>query len=69
MGNVYPFTSGDFSIVVWVKTTVSDGQFAVSRHHSGSGNGYFMALNNVGDGVGTSGSHLYTSGNGATVRR
>ena len=62
MGNVYNFTSGDFSIVSWVKTTDTGGQFSVSRHHTGFENGYFIALNNVGDGAGDIPSHFYATG-------
>jgi hypothetical protein len=68
MGKVYPFTSGDFTISVWVNTThasatpASTGQIVLSEHHTTFANGYFMALNNVGDGLGTTGSHFYASG-------
>jgi hypothetical protein len=68
MGKVYPFTSGDFSLVVWIKTdqaaappVTPQGQGVLSEHHTGSGNGYFFALNNVGDGHGITGSHFYAS--------
>jgi hypothetical protein len=68
MGKVYPFTSGDFSIIVWINTNQTSappvtpqGQGVLSEHHTGSGNGYFIALNNVGDGHGTTGSHFYAS--------
>ena len=67
MGNVYPFTSGSFSVVAWVKTTdAAHGQFAVSLQHTSiAPNGYFLGLNNVGDGLGTVGSHFYAGGGGA----
>jgi hypothetical protein len=68
MGKVYPFTSGDFSIMVWIKTnqaaappTISGGQIVLSEHHTGFANGYFFALNNVNDGLATAGSHFYAS--------
>jgi Concanavalin A-like lectin/glucanases superfamily/PEP-CTERM motif len=68
MGKVYPFTSGPFSIVVWIETdqanaspVVPQGQIVLSEHHTGTANGYFFALNNVGDGLATTGSHFYAS--------
>ena len=49
MGNVLPFNSGDFSIVAWVKTsTTSDNTFVLSRHRSGTWNGYFIGVNKSG---------------------
>jgi hypothetical protein len=70
MGKVYPFTSGDFTISVWINTThasstlTNQGQIVLSEHHTTFVNGYFMALNNVGDGLATTGSHFYASGTG-----
>jgi Concanavalin A-like lectin/glucanases superfamily/PEP-CTERM motif len=65
MGGVYGFTSGPFSVVAWVKTAQSSpGQLAVSVHHAGYPNGWFLALGNVGDGSPATGSHVFTSGPG-----
>lgn len=68
MGKVYPFTSGPFSIVLWINTDqagappdYSQGQIVLSEHHTGSADGYFFALNNVGDGLASTGSHFYAS--------
>jgi Concanavalin A-like lectin/glucanases superfamily/PEP-CTERM motif len=68
MGKVYPFTSGDFSIVMWIRTSqanappaINNGQIALSEHHTGFANGYFFALNNVSDGLATVGSHFYAT--------
>ena len=48
MGDVFPMTSGDFSVVVWVKTNPGDQQsdlFPVAKHESGTVNGYLIAVN------------------------
>lgn len=48
MGDVFAMTSGDFSLVVWVKTAPGDqqsGLLAVAKHESGYYNGYFVNLN------------------------
>ena len=51
MGNVLPLTSGDFSVVVWVKTTTTQTDTLVlAKHESGSANGYFFAINQTGGG-------------------
>ena len=51
MGNNFP-ASSTFSIQSWVKTSPSDfsGMMPVAKHWSGIGQGYFLAINNVGDG-------------------
>ena len=52
MGTGFPgFASGDFSVVAWVKTTdtAADGG-VLSKHESFSENGYFLALNQTGNG-------------------
>ncbi len=68
MGTVYPFTGGDFSIVLWMKTDqaaappdISQGQIVLAEHHTGYANGYFFAINNVNDGLASAGSHFYAS--------
>ena len=49
MGDVLAFPSGDFSIVAWVNTdTTSDNTFVLSKHQSGSWNGYFIGINKSG---------------------
>lgn len=48
MGDVLPMTSGDFSIAVWVRTTVSGESFLIGKHLSGSAPGYFIGLNTSG---------------------
>jgi hypothetical protein len=48
MGQVLDLTTGDFSVSFWVKTNTQDPDtFAVSKHQSGSGNGYFVFLNST----------------------
>lgn len=68
MGMVYPFTVGNFSIIVWVKTDQAGappnypvGQIVLSKHNTGYANGYFFALNDVFDGLTTVGSHFYAA--------
>ena len=51
MGNVLGFTSGDFSVVFWVKTTEAvPNRIAFSKHNTGSENGYFIATSDTGGG-------------------
>jgi hypothetical protein len=48
MGEVFPMTSGDFSVSAWIKTGQNDQQaelIPVAKHQSGSRNGYFLAVN------------------------
>lgn len=54
MGASLPgFTSGNFSLVAWVKTTTTASSSSpVSKHESGSFNGYMFILNSS-DGYGT----------------
>jgi hypothetical protein len=61
MGDVYNFSSA-FSIQAWVKLESGDtGGFAVvARHHAGTAAGYFLALNDTGDGCSAVGTaHFY----------
>jgi hypothetical protein len=53
MGTSFPgFTSGDFTLVAWVKTTsAATNSFAVGKHQGGSFNGYFLAVNGFGSPV------------------
>jgi len=50
IGTSFPgFTSGDFSLVAWVKTTTSDdSSVIVSKHLAGSVNGYLLNINTTG---------------------
>src|ERR1039457_3495934 len=50
-GTNFMFT-GSFSVQVWVKTSPGDtgSQLPVSKHSGGYLNGYFLAINDVGDG-------------------
>ena len=52
MGAAFPgLASGDFSVVAWVKTTDTAADGAIlSKHESFSENGYFLALNQTGNG-------------------
>ncbi|KHE93216.1 MAG: PEP-CTERM sorting domain-containing protein [Candidatus Scalindua rubra] len=66
MGDNFMFGSVDFSVQAWIKTTPG---FAAAggpiwKHLGGSHNGYFLAVNNVGDGAGGAGgfAHFYASG-------
>ncbi|HYB99584.1 MAG TPA: LamG-like jellyroll fold domain-containing protein [Candidatus Limnocylindrales bacterium] len=53
MGDHYNFTGFDtFSFQAWVKTTMTTGGVVLSRHVGGFHNGYFMSINDVGDGAG-----------------
>jgi hypothetical protein len=46
MGDVLGFTSGDFSINAWVKTTRTDNlTFPIAKHWAGDVNGYALGLN------------------------
>lgn len=49
MGAIFDFTSGDFSISVWVKTTTEDAEsVVVGKHRSGVVAGYFLCVNTTG---------------------
>lgn len=52
MGTSFPaFTSGNFSISFWVKTTSTEADsLFLSQHKAGTQNGYFVALNTTGGG-------------------
>ncbi|HYC56545.1 MAG TPA: LamG-like jellyroll fold domain-containing protein [Candidatus Binatia bacterium] len=64
MGDHYGFSGFDaFSMQAWVKNTMTAGSLVISRHVAGIMKGYFVALNDAGDGAGApQGSfHLYQS--------
>ncbi|MFN0204920.1 MAG: LamG domain-containing protein [Planctomycetota bacterium] len=50
MGTSFPgFTSGDFTVVAWVKTSTNHtGSFVVTKHTGGSFNGYIVNVNQMG---------------------
>ncbi len=52
-GNNYGFTSGSFSVVVWIKLNAGDtsGIAPIAKHIATVGAGYFLAVNDVLDGV------------------
>lgn len=52
MGTSFPaFTSGDFSIVLWVKTTTTAiDTIPLAKHKAGVQNGYLFAINTTGGG-------------------
>ncbi|MCW5550792.1 MAG: immunoglobulin domain-containing protein [Verrucomicrobiae bacterium] len=64
MGDVLPLTSGDFSIVAWVKMNVGDTtpeSVILAKHQSGGVNGYFLGVNPAG-GVGQNNKALFYAG-------
>lgn len=41
------FTTGDFSLVAWIKTTTTAGASVIAgKHEAGTANGFFLSLNN-----------------------
>ena len=63
MGTSFPgFTSGDFSLSMWVNTTTTaNDSLIVSKHESGFQNGYFTVVNQTGGG-GLAGKATFTVG-------
>jgi hypothetical protein len=51
-GNNFSFPTGSFSVVAWVKIVPGDvrGMFPLAKYSGGSANGYYLAINDVGDG-------------------
>lgn len=67
MGNIFPFTSGSFSLQAWIKVEAGTtaALIPVAKHQGGFFNGYFLAVNDVGDGLGGAAvnkAHFYDSG-------
>ena len=65
MGDIFPMTFGDFSVVVWVKTSLGDQQaelFPVSKHVSGAMSGYFLAVNTSGGAYGQTDKAFFYTG-------
>ena len=63
-GDVLGLTSGDFSIVAWVKTAAGDmtqNSLVLSKHLSGFNNGYFLNLNRSGI-LGEDGKAMFFAG-------
>ena len=47
-GNVLPFTTGDFTVAAWIRSSPGDLQVDanfISKHQSGSANGYLLSYN------------------------
>ena len=66
-GDNYNFATGSFSVVVWVKLTGGDAtpMVPISRHETGTANGYLVGIGDVGDGAVAPQSgkaHFYDSG-------
>jgi hypothetical protein len=63
MGNNFGFVGTSFSIQAWIKTTATTGVIPVSRHQDTVVQGYFLGVNDTGDGgvqpVGS--AHFYTT--------
>lgn len=50
-GNVLPFTTGDFTIVAWIKMQAgdtTDNRTFIAKHEAGTQNGYFLDVNTDG---------------------
>jgi hypothetical protein len=69
MGNIFNFDgTTSFSLIAWVKVNNPSGStlgmIPLSRHSGGFQNGYFLAVNDTGDGLAGSSTkaHLYSSG-------
>jgi hypothetical protein len=63
MGTSFPgFTSGDFSLVMWVNTTTTlQDTVVLGKHEAFTQNGYFVAINQTGGG-GTPNKATFTAG-------
>lgn len=63
MGTSFPgFTTGDFSVVIWVNTTdTTNNHQAIAKHESGSSNGWFVSINPTGGGGQTTKATFYVS--------
>jgi hypothetical protein len=62
MGDVLPFTSGNFSLSVWVQTGATGGVHVVSKHWGGYANGYLLGVNTAGVGDPNKAWFYYTGG-------
>jgi hypothetical protein len=72
-GNNFSFPTGSFSVVAWVRTAPEDttGMYPLAKFASGSANGYYLAVNDVGDGSGsaaTNRAHFTVTGRNSGVR-
>ena len=64
MGDNFGFTGGSGTVEVWVRLNAGEsaGTIAVGKHFSTFVAGYFLAINDVGDGCGGSGgAHFYAA--------
>ena len=61
MGDNFPFTSGDFSIVAWIKTEATEHYFVAGKHLSEVKAGYFLALNGASGFGGAGKAYFYHS--------
>jgi hypothetical protein len=64
MGDNFGFTSGSGSVEVWVRLNPGEsaGTIPVGKHFATFVAGYFLAINDVGDGCGASGrAHFYAA--------
>ena len=65
-GDVFNFTGASFSLHIWILMNAGDTHpgFPLSRHQSGFVNGYFIAVNDVSDGLGgaVNHAHFYAAG-------
>ncbi|MGJ8641836.1 MAG: leucine-rich repeat protein [Luteolibacter sp.] len=69
MGNTVPgFTSGNFTIVAWIKTTTTNGDTVIAgKHLTGHSNGYLLAVNALGGGGAANKATFYPSGSGSNI--
>ena len=68
MGNGFPgFTTGDFSVVSWIKTSTTTGDSGyISKHEAFTANGYFLDVNATGGGGAPGKALFYASGPAST---
>src|SRR5438876_8059700 len=65
MGNWLSLTSGDFSVVAWVKMNPGDttpDTMILGKHEAGSVNGYFLLVNQSGGGGQNNKALFYAGG-------
>lgn len=70
MGSSVPgFTTGDFSIVAWIKTTATNGDaIFAGKHLSGNTSGYFLGVNAIGGSGGAADkAAFYPTGTGNNI--
>lgn len=64
-GDNFGFASGSYTVSVWALTADTIAAVPVAKHEIGTGNGYIMSINDIGDGAGTptGKTHFYHSDN------